>query len=79
MARAFLLIVVCAAVAVAQDGLTVLRANCLACHSEKNLTSGLSLETRESILRGGNRGPAIAHGTRANGAVLTYSDGEDGI
>ncbi|MGH9721063.1 MAG: PSD1 and planctomycete cytochrome C domain-containing protein [Bryobacteraceae bacterium] len=36
----------------------VLRNNCLACHSEKNLTSGLSLETRESILRGGNRGGA---------------------
>ena len=37
----------------------VLRTNCLACHSEKTLTSGLSLETRESILRGGNRGPIV--------------------
>ena len=37
----------------------VLRNNCLACHSDKSLTSGLSLETRESILRGGNRGPVI--------------------
>lgn len=51
----------------AQDGLDlfeksvrpVLRTNCLACHSEKNLSSGLSLETRESILKGGNRGPVI--------------------
>jgi mono/diheme cytochrome c family protein len=37
----------------------ILRTNCLACHSEKNLSSGLSLETRESILKGGNRGPVL--------------------
>ena len=37
----------------------ILRANCLACHSDKSLTSGLSLETRESILKGGNRGPSV--------------------
>jgi len=35
----------------------VLRAKCLACHSDKNLTSGLSLETRASVVKGGNRGP----------------------
>jgi hypothetical protein len=34
----------------------ILRTNCMACHSEKTLNSGLSLETQESILRGGNRG-----------------------
>src|SRR5579862_3597680 len=34
----------------------ILRANCLPCHNDKSLVSGLSLETRESILRGGNRG-----------------------
>ena len=39
-----------------QIGASGSSANCLACHSEKMLTSGLSLETRESILRGGNRG-----------------------
>ncbi|MFN8939996.1 MAG: PSD1 and planctomycete cytochrome C domain-containing protein [Acidobacteriota bacterium] len=38
----------------------ILRANCWGCHSEANTTSGLSLQTRESILRGGNRGPAAA-------------------
>jgi hypothetical protein len=51
----------------AQDGVAffeqnvrpILRTNCLACHSDKTLTSGLSLETRESILKGGNRGPGI--------------------
>ncbi|MCS7026194.1 MAG: PSD1 and planctomycete cytochrome C domain-containing protein [Bryobacteraceae bacterium] len=40
----------------------ILRANCLACHSEKNLNSGLSLETRESILQGGNRGAVVKLG-----------------
>jgi len=39
----------------------ILRTNCLACHSDKNLSSGLSLETRESILKGGNRGPNTDH------------------
>ncbi len=37
----------------------ILRSNCFACHTDKTLTSGLSLETREAILRGGNRGPAV--------------------
>lgn len=37
----------------------ILRANCWGCHSEANSTSGLSLQTRESILRGGNRGPGV--------------------
>ena len=37
----------------------ILRNNCFACHTGKNLTSGLSLETQQSIARGGNRGAAI--------------------
>ena len=37
----------------------ILRNNCFACHTDKALTSGLSLETRDAILRGGNRGPAV--------------------
>ncbi len=36
----------------------VLRTSCLPCHSDKKLTSGLSLETLDSIRKGGNRGPA---------------------
>ena len=36
--------------------LPVLRNNCLACHSDKNVTSGLSLQSRDAIVRGGNRG-----------------------
>ncbi len=54
----------------AQEGTTffeqtirpILSANCLACHSEKSQTSGLSLETRESVLKGGNRGATVEPG-----------------
>ncbi len=34
----------------------ILKANCLACHSDKSPASGLSLQSRETLLRGGNRG-----------------------
>jgi len=40
----------------------ILRTNCIACHSEKNISSGLSVETKESIVRGGNRGPVVKSG-----------------
>jgi hypothetical protein len=46
----------------AQSAPELLRANCAACHSGKNLTSGFSLDTRDSILRGGNRGPGVVPG-----------------
>ena len=53
-------------------------ANCLACHSHANSTSGLSLESRESILLGGNRGPAIRPGdpehSRLIQAVMQVGD-----
>jgi mono/diheme cytochrome c family protein len=37
----------------------ILRANCIACHTDKNASSGLSLESRDAILRGGNRGAVV--------------------
>jgi len=37
----------------------ILRTNCVACHSPGKLTSGLSLNTRDEIALGGNRGPAL--------------------
>ena len=39
--------------------LPVLRANCFACHSGKNVMSGLVLDSREGLVTGGNRGSAI--------------------
>ena len=40
----------------------VLRNKCAGCHNEKLPTSGLSTDSREAILRGGNRGEAVASG-----------------
>jgi hypothetical protein len=48
----------------------VLRANCLACHSDRNPSSGLSLESREAILRGGNRGAAVNLDQPAESIIL---------
>ena len=40
----------------------LLSTKCAACHNDKLLTSGLSVESRESILMGGNRGQAAVSG-----------------
>jgi hypothetical protein len=40
----------------------LLKASCLPCHNQKNRTSGLALDSRESVLAGGNRGPAVNAG-----------------
>ena len=40
----------------------VLHASCLMCHDNEKRTSGLSLETRDATLAGGNRGPAAEPG-----------------
>ncbi|MCU1325938.1 MAG: cytochrome [Bryobacterales bacterium] len=37
----------------------LLRANCEACHSAANKSGGLALDTREAVLTGGKRGPAV--------------------
>ena len=40
----------------------VLLNNCASCHNAKLLTSGLSVESREDIVKGGNRGEAVSPG-----------------
>ncbi len=47
----------------------LLKAKCEACHNQKNKSSGLSLDSRESVLTGGNRGPAVKPGA-ADGSLL---------
>ncbi len=39
-----------------RDLLPILKKNCLACHNQTVALGGLTLETRESVLRGGNTG-----------------------
>jgi mono/diheme cytochrome c family protein len=48
----------------------VLRTNCLACHTQRNRTSGLALDAREEILNGGNRGPAVKLGAPGDSLLI---------
>src|SRR5262245_61603433 len=40
----------------------ILQNNCALCHDSSKHTNGFSVESRESILAGGNRGPAAEPG-----------------
>lgn len=42
--------------------LPTLRSNCVACHNDKKNEAGLSLESREAMLKGGDTGPAVVPG-----------------
>jgi mono/diheme cytochrome c family protein len=43
----------------APDPLTVLRRNCQACHNANLVNGGLALDSKEALLKGGNRGPDL--------------------
>ncbi|MDA0207430.1 MAG: PSD1 and planctomycete cytochrome C domain-containing protein [Acidobacteria bacterium] len=47
---------------IGDDARDVLAKNCQVCHGESLQQSGLNLSTRESILRGGTKGPAVTPG-----------------
>src|SRR5688572_13681818 len=53
------------------DAVALLRANCAACHSQQNRTSGLALDARADVLQGGNRGPAVKVGAPAESLLIT--------
>ena len=40
----------------------ILQANCQLCHNQKNRSGGLALDSREDIIKGGKRGPAVKPG-----------------
>jgi hypothetical protein len=48
----------------------LIQKNCLVCHSQRNRTSGLSLESRDGVLTGGKRGPAIIPGKPADSRLV---------
>ncbi|MDB5391765.1 MAG: Planctomycete cytochrome [Planctomycetaceae bacterium] len=48
----------------------LLRANCVACHHEKKASGGLVLETPQSILKGGDLGPAVIAGKSGDSLLL---------
>ena len=43
-----------------RDVLPILKANCFKCHADGKAKGGLSLATREAILKGGDLGPAVS-------------------
>ncbi len=45
-----------------QDEARAVLGQCLSCHSSKTAMSGLALDTREGILKGGKHGPAVTPG-----------------
>src|SRR5258708_40123095 len=53
-----------------QDADAVLKSNCLPCHNVRNRSSGLALDSREGVLTGGNRGPAIKPGAPAESLLI---------
>ena len=48
-----------------------LKANCLACHNESKPKAGLSLESPQDMLKGGDSGPAIVPGKGADSFLFT--------
>ena len=44
------------------DGLAVLHERCIQCHGSKTAMSGLAVDSREALLKGGTRGPALKPG-----------------
>src|SRR5712692_10313350 len=53
------------------DVAPVLAARCAACHSAKTHAGGLSLESEQDVLRGGQSGPAVVPGRPAESLLLT--------
>ena len=57
----------------------VLATDCLPCHGGKKTESGLKVDSRESLLRGGDRGPAIVAGEPEKSLLvraIRYTDRE---
>ena len=45
-------------------------ANCVRCHGGLNHRGGLSMDTRDSMIKGGHHGPAIVPGDAANSLLV---------
>src|SRR3954454_14697971 len=56
-------------------GVAILQEKCLTCHGESSAMSGLVLTTRENLLKGGSRGPAIVPGKAAESLLYKAVSG----
>jgi WD40 repeat protein len=59
--------------------LPLLKRSCLACHNRTKAESGLVLETPQTILQGGDSGPAVIANNSAESLLLRRASGVDGI
>jgi mono/diheme cytochrome c family protein len=53
----------------------ILQQSCLSCHARGKYKGGLSLETRESLLKGGEEGPAAVVGNSAESSLVRLAAG----
>jgi mono/diheme cytochrome c family protein len=60
----------------AQDPVSVLKQNCVSCHGVAKV-SGLDLRTREAMLAGGERGPALDPGHSEKSRLYRFAAGLD--
>lgn len=56
----------------ARAALTVLKAECFSCHGETKQKGGLSLLTREAVLKGGDEGLAVTPGRPDASKLITF-------
>ncbi|MDQ6699144.1 MAG: DUF1549 domain-containing protein, partial [Acidobacteriota bacterium] len=60
-----------------QKVVPILSAQCAACHNEKIKTSGFTIASASSVIKGGNKlGPAVVAGDPANSALIKILKGE---
>ena len=58
-----------------QDVKPILQVACVRCHARGNDKGGLSIETRESLLKGGDTGPAVVPGQSGDSLLITLVSG----
>jgi len=66
-----------AAASLEEEAARVLKDNCTACHGAASKLSKLDLRTRESVLTGGEKGPAVTPGNHAASRLYRFAAGLD--
>ncbi|RIK88909.1 MAG: hypothetical protein DCC67_00030 [Planctomycetota bacterium] len=61
----------------AERAAAILQARCLECHEGAQAEGGLSLATREALLKGGDSGPAVVPGDAEASLLVEYISGTD--
>ena len=54
----------------------ILEQRCVLCHGEKQQLSGLRVDSREALLRGGQRGPSLVPGDSASSTLYLHVSGK---